>query len=39
MTNTYDEDTPFELKQFEELKAIRIALERIANKMDEHWHF
>ena len=35
MTNTYDEDTAFELKQFEEMRCIRCALERILRVMDE----
>ena len=35
MTNTYDEETAFELKQFEEMRCIRCALERILRVMDE----
>ena len=30
----YDKDTPFELKQFEEIKAIRKALEKIAYHLE-----
>jgi len=34
MTNTYDEDTAFEIKQFEEMRCIRCALERILNHLN-----
>jgi hypothetical protein len=35
MTNTYDKDTPFELKVFEEIRCTRCVLERILRCMDE----
>lgn len=35
MTNTYDDDTLFKLKQFEEMRCIRCVLERILRVMDE----
>ena len=34
MTDTYDEDTPFELKVFEEMRCTRCVLERILNHLN-----
>ena len=35
MTNTYDDEAPYEIKQLEELRCLRCVLERILRVMDE----